>query len=84
MSISHDQYQLGRSKIFSKLKINRNVLINHFIVKNPESLFLLEEARERRYDQFARVLQKAFRQFTAAKRHAREKEEACQLVYGEF
>ncbi|KAI6202474.1 hypothetical protein M3Y96_00952800 [Aphelenchoides besseyi] len=67
MGISDDQFQLGRTKIF---------------IKNPESLFMLEESRERRYDQFARVLQKAFRQFTAAKRHAREKEEACQLVYG--
>lgn len=45
---------------------------------------MLEESRERRYDQYARVLQKAFRQFTAAKRHAKEKEEACQLVYGLF
>lgn len=43
---------------------------------------MLEESRERKYDQFARVLQKAFRKFTAAKRHAKEKEEACQLVYG--
>lgn len=67
MNISPDQFQLGRSKIF---------------IKNPESLFMLEESRERRYDQFARVLQKAFRRFTAVKRHAKEKEEACQLVYG--
>ncbi|KAI6220129.1 hypothetical protein M3Y99_01614800 [Aphelenchoides fujianensis] len=67
MGIAEDQFQLGRTKIF---------------IKNPESLFMLEESRERRYDQFARVLQKAFRQFTAAKRHAREKEEASQLVYG--
>ncbi|KAI6239978.1 hypothetical protein M3Y99_00512000 [Aphelenchoides fujianensis] len=67
MGIAEDQFQLGRTKIF---------------IKNPESLFMLEESRERRYDQFARVLQKAFRQFTAAKRHAREKEEASQLVFG--
>jgi myosin-1 len=43
---------------------------------------MLEESRERKYDTYARVLQKAFRRFTAVKRHAKQKEEACQLVYG--
>ncbi|ETE58906.1 Myosin-If [Ophiophagus hannah] len=41
-----DQYQMGRTKVF---------------VKNPESLFLLEEMRERKFDGYARVIQKAWR-----------------------
>ena len=32
-----DQWQLGRTKVF---------------IKNPESLFLLEEVRERKFDGF--------------------------------
>uniref|UniRef100_A0AAF5RTP5 Uncharacterized protein n=3 Tax=Wuchereria bancrofti TaxID=6293 RepID=A0AAF5RTP5_WUCBA len=59
-----DQYQMGRTKIF---------------IKNPESLFLLEEMRERKYDSYARVIQKAFKKFTARKRHAKLKEDACKL-----
>ncbi|KIH67215.1 SH3 domain protein [Ancylostoma duodenale] len=53
-----DQFQMGTSKIF---------------IKNPESLFLLEEVREKKYDGFARKIQKAWRQFNARKHHARQK-----------
>ncbi|CAD5211123.1 unnamed protein product [Bursaphelenchus xylophilus] len=67
MGLAEDQFQLGKTKIF---------------IKNPESLFMLEEARERKYDAFARVLQKAFKKFVAAKRLVKQKEEASQLVYG--
>lgn len=56
--LSDDQFQLGRTKIF---------------IKNPESLFLLEEARERKFDGYARVLQRAFRRFTAHKRYRAQK-----------
>ncbi|ULU12341.1 hypothetical protein L3Y34_015571 [Caenorhabditis briggsae] len=61
------QYQMGRTKIF---------------VKNPESLFLLEETRERKFDGFARVIQKAWRQFAARKQHIKQKEQAADLMYG--
>uniref|UniRef100_A0AC35TFU4 Unconventional myosin-Ie n=1 Tax=Rhabditophanes sp. KR3021 TaxID=114890 RepID=A0AC35TFU4_9BILA len=67
VNMSEDQYQLGRTKIF---------------IKNPESLFLLEEMRERKYDRYARTIQKAFKKFTAAKRHMKMKEEACDLMFG--
>ena len=65
--ISRDQFQLGKSKIF---------------IKNPESLFLLEEARERKYDSYARVLQKAFKKFVAKKHHMKMKEQASDLFFG--
>ena len=42
-------------------------------------LFLLEEMRERKYDGFARVIQKAFRQFNARRKYQQIKEEACQV-----
>ncbi|CAB3408384.1 unnamed protein product [Caenorhabditis bovis] len=61
------QYQMGRSKIF---------------IKNPESLFLLEETRERKYDGFARVIQKAWRLFSARKQHIKQKEQAADLLFG--
>ncbi|EFO21723.1 hypothetical protein LOAG_06763 [Loa loa] len=66
VNMDRDQYQMGRTKIF---------------IKNPESLFLLEEMRERKYDSYARVIQKAFKKFTARKRHAKLKEDACNLFF---
>jgi myosin-1 len=46
------QWQLGQSKVF---------------IKSPESLFMLEELRERKYDGFARVIQRAYRRWRARK-----------------
>uniref|UniRef100_A0A0K0F7H5 Myosin-IB (inferred by orthology to a D. melanogaster protein) n=1 Tax=Strongyloides venezuelensis TaxID=75913 RepID=A0A0K0F7H5_STRVS len=65
--LENDQFQLGRNKIF---------------IKNPASLFLLEEMRERKYDKYARIIQKALKKFTAAKRYLKMKEEACNIMYG--
>ena len=60
MSIGADQYQLGRTKLF---------------IKNPESLALLEECRERKYEHYARVIQKAFRRYNAEKKYLKLREE---------
>uniref|UniRef100_A0AC34RG17 Uncharacterized protein n=1 Tax=Panagrolaimus sp. JU765 TaxID=591449 RepID=A0AC34RG17_9BILA len=65
--ISNDQYQLGKTKIF---------------IKNPESLFLLEESRERKFDNYARILQKAFKKFISKKQYMKMKEDASNLFYG--
>uniref|UniRef100_A0A8R1YX87 Uncharacterized protein n=1 Tax=Pristionchus pacificus TaxID=54126 RepID=A0A8R1YX87_PRIPA len=67
VNMDRDQYQMGRTKIF---------------VKNPESLFLLEEMRERKYDAFARKIQKAWRRFNARKHHSKMKEQASDLLVG--
>ncbi|CAL8101968.1 unnamed protein product [Orchesella dallaii] len=62
-----DQFQLGHSKIF---------------IKAPESLFQLEELRERKYDGFARVIQRAFRKYFAQRQRQKQREEAASIVFG--
>uniref|UniRef100_A0A8C7YKZ2 Osteoclast-stimulating factor 1 n=1 Tax=Oryzias sinensis TaxID=183150 RepID=A0A8C7YKZ2_9TELE len=66
VNMDNDQYQLGRTKVF---------------VKNPESLFLLEEMRERKFDTFARIIQKAWRRFIARKKYEQMREEASDILY---
>ncbi|XP_025987420.1 unconventional myosin-Ie isoform X2 [Solenopsis invicta] len=65
--IDRSQYQLGRSKLF---------------IKAPETLFMLEEARDRKYNMYARVIQKAFKKYFAWKRQAQQKQEAADLFFG--
>ncbi|CAJ0916216.1 unnamed protein product, partial [Mesorhabditis belari] len=67
VKLDPDQFQMGRSKVF---------------IKNPESLFLLEEVRERKYDGFARKIQKAWRRHNARRHHVKMKEQASDLLYG--
>uniref|UniRef100_A0A8B9UBT1 Myosin IF n=1 Tax=Anas zonorhyncha TaxID=75864 RepID=A0A8B9UBT1_9AVES len=66
VNMDPDQYQMGRSKVF---------------VKNPESLFLLEEMRERKFDGFARVIQKAWRRHIAIRKYEQMREEASSILY---
>ncbi|XP_066913408.1 unconventional myosin-Ie-like [Clytia hemisphaerica] len=61
-----DQWQLGRTKVF---------------IKNPESLFLLEELRERKFDSFARTIQKAYRQYKSRQMFLVLKEEASDILH---
>ncbi|KAK9409132.1 unconventional myosin-If [Crotalus adamanteus] len=61
-----DQYQMGRTKVF---------------VKNPESLFLLEEMRERKFDGYARIIQKAWRRHIAIRKYEQMREEASHILY---
>ena len=42
-------------------------------------LFLLEEMRERKFDSYARVIQKAFRRFNGVKHYMRLKEQGMTL-----
>nr|XP_058912173.1 unconventional myosin-Ie isoform X4 [Kogia breviceps] len=65
VNMDSDQFQLGKSKVF---------------VKAPESLFLLEEMRERKYDGYARVIQKSWRKFVARKKYVQMREEASDLL----
>ncbi|KFQ49369.1 Unconventional myosin-If, partial [Nestor notabilis] len=66
VNMDPDQYQMGRSKVF---------------VKNPESLFLLEEMRERKFDGFARVIQNAWRRHTAIRKYEQMRQEASNILY---
>ncbi|KAG5264132.1 hypothetical protein AALO_G00272500 [Alosa alosa] len=65
VNMEQDQYQLGRTKIF---------------IKAPESLFLLEEMRERKFDGYARAIQKAWRLYIARKKYVQMREEASDLL----
>nr|XP_033779767.1 unconventional myosin-Ie-like isoform X4 [Geotrypetes seraphini] len=65
VNMDPDQYQLGRTKVF---------------IKAPESLFLLEEMRERKYDGYARVIQKAWRKHVAVRRYIQMRERASDIV----
>ncbi|NXC01719.1 MYO1E protein, partial [Orthonyx spaldingii] len=65
VNMDPDQFQLGKSKVF---------------IKAPESLFLLEEMRERKYDGYARAIQKAWRKYTARKKYVQMREEASDLL----
>ncbi|XP_078283334.1 unconventional myosin-Ie isoform X2 [Rhinoraja longicauda] len=65
VNMDPDQYQMGKSKVF---------------VKAPESLFLLEEMRERKYDAYARAIQKAWRKYAARKKYVQMREEASDLL----
>ncbi|CAL1611601.1 unnamed protein product [Knipowitschia caucasica] len=65
VNMDQDQYQLGTSKVF---------------IRAPESLFLLEEMRERKYNGFARVIQKAWRRHTAVRKYVQMRQEASDLL----
>ncbi|KAM3927563.1 unconventional myosin-Ie [Leptodactylus fuscus] len=64
VNMDSDQFQLGKTKIF---------------IKAPESLFLLEEMRERKYDGYARTIQKAWRKYVARKKYVEMREQASDL-----
>ncbi|XP_030075158.1 unconventional myosin-If [Microcaecilia unicolor] len=66
VNMDEDQYQMGKTKVF---------------VKNPESLFLLEEMRERKFDAFARTIQKAWRKHNARRKYEQMREEASNILY---
>lgn len=84
-----DNYQLGKTKIF--IKAPESVTYFAYVVKYCIlviaqiklnscfffffQLFLLEEMRERKYDGYARIIQKAFRQYFARKQYQKLKEQ---------
>ncbi|XP_076136370.1 myosin IEb [Alosa pseudoharengus] len=65
VNMDSDQYQLGKTKVF---------------IKAPESLFLLEEMRERKYNGYARVIQKAWRKHIAVRKYVKMREEASDIL----
>ncbi|XP_017877244.1 unconventional myosin-Ie-like isoform X2 [Ceratina calcarata] len=67
LQIDQSQYQLGKTKLF---------------IKAPETLFMLEEARDRKYNMYARVIQKAFKKYFARRRQEQEKQQAADLLFG--
>jgi myosin-1 len=65
VNMEPDQWQLGKTKVF---------------VKSPESLFLLEELRERKYDGFARKIQKAWRRYKSDQYFFKLKQKASDIL----
>ncbi|XP_051985859.1 unconventional myosin-Ie-like isoform X1 [Xyrauchen texanus] len=65
VNMEQDQYQLGHTKVF---------------IKAPESLFLLEETRDRKFDGYARAIQTAWRKYCARKKYVQMREEASDLL----
>lgn len=43
---------------------------------------MLEEARDRKYNLYARIIQKAFKKYFTRKRQAKQKQEAADLLFG--
>jgi len=66
VNMNAEDYQLGKSKLF---------------VKAPESLFLLEEQRDKIFDTHARVIQKTFKKYFNSQLLLRQKEEAADLFH---
>lgn len=67
-NITSDQFQMGREKIF---------------IRTPETLFILEEMRERKFDKYAVVLQRFFQRLCAESQRARQRQQAADLFYGQ-
>ncbi|XP_072317494.1 myosin IEb [Eucyclogobius newberryi] len=65
VNMDQDQYQLGTCKVF---------------IRAPESLFLLEEMRERKYNGYARVIQKAWRKHVAVRKYVKMRQEASDIL----
>ncbi|XP_063220851.1 unconventional myosin-Ie-like [Bacillus rossius redtenbacheri] len=67
VNLDKSQYQLGKTKVF---------------IKAPESLFMLEDQRERKYNYYARVIQNAFKKYFARRQQHKEKMDAADLLFG--
>ncbi|KAJ3148444.1 Unconventional myosin-Ie [Geranomyces variabilis] len=60
------EWQLGRTKLF---------------IKSPESLFLLEEQRDRKYHTYAKVIQRAYRRWKSRKYFLDLRKKAADVMY---
>ncbi|KAJ1560134.1 Unconventional myosin-If, partial [Cladochytrium tenue] len=60
------EWQLGKTKVF---------------IKSPESLFLLEEQRERKFHGYAKVIQRAYRSWKSRKYFLELRKKAADVVY---
>ncbi|XP_039275959.1 unconventional myosin-Ie [Nilaparvata lugens] len=67
VNLDHNNYQLGITKVF---------------IKAPESLFLLEERRDRKFNFYAKIIQRAFKKYFARQQRERQKEEAANILFG--
>ncbi|ORY53153.1 hypothetical protein BCR33DRAFT_711504 [Rhizoclosmatium globosum] len=62
------EWQIGTSKVF---------------IKSPESLFLLEEQRDRKFHGFAKIIQRAYRRWKSRKYFLEMRKKAAEVVYNQ-
>ena len=67
VNMASGEWQLGKSKVF---------------IRSPESLFQLEEIRERKYDLYARKIQRAFRGYLARRMYLQMKKKTVDVLGG--
>ncbi|KAI8809341.1 myosin IF [Cladochytrium replicatum] len=67
VNMDSKEWQLGKTKVF---------------IKSPESLFLLEEQRERKYHTFAVKIQRAWRRYKSRKYFLEMRKKAADIMYG--
>ena len=60
------EWQLGTQKVF---------------IKSPESLFLLEESRDRKYHTYAKVIQRAYRRWKSRKYFLEMRKKAADVMH---
>ncbi|KAJ3371197.1 Unconventional myosin-Ie [Kappamyces sp. JEL0680] len=66
VSMDPKEWQLGTQKVF---------------IKSPESLFLLEESRDRKYHGYAKVIQRAYRRWKSRKYFLEMRKKAADVMY---
>jgi myosin-1 len=66
VSMDPKEWQLGAQKVF---------------IKSPESLFLLEESRDRKYHHFAKVIQRAYRRWKSRKYFLEMRKKAADIMH---
>lgn len=73
------EWQLGANKVFIKA-----VYCNmHLIYIQPESLFLLEEQRDRKYHTYARKIQRVYRRWKSRKYFIEMRKKAADVMHGQ-
>ncbi|KAJ3303728.1 Unconventional myosin-Ie [Kappamyces sp. JEL0829] len=66
VSMDPKEWQLGTQKVF---------------IKSPESLFLLEESRDRKYHGYAKIIQRAYRRWKSRKYFLEMRKKAADVMY---
>ncbi|CAF3756697.1 unnamed protein product [Rotaria magnacalcarata] len=67
MHLDRREVQFGNTKVF---------------IKSPESLHILEDMRLRKFDNYARVIQKAMKRYCAVRVYQKQREQATDILYG--
>ncbi|KAG8519236.1 Unconventional myosin-If [Galemys pyrenaicus] len=95
VNMEQDQYQMGGTKVFVKNPESTTVRCRYLPALKPQAphsdsregtaalrdqLFLLEEMRERKFDGFARTIQKAWRRHVAVRKYEEMREEASNIL----